>query len=157
VAGSLTTLAWLPQLLKAFRTRSTKDFAWSWFAMFGVGGLLTWLIYGLMAAAPAVIAANAITLLLGPRPRRPEGEPLAAVALRRDIRTRACYRDHVCDVDLGAARGRRAAPGLAGGSGGRRRVIPGDFDHGDDRGLRVSGTVPVADAGAAISLVITRR
>jgi MtN3 and saliva related transmembrane protein len=63
VAGSLTTLAWLPQVLKAFRTRSTKDFAWSWFAMFGVG-VLTWLIYGLMAAAPAVIAANAITLLL---------------------------------------------------------------------------------------------
>jgi len=63
VAGSLTTLAWLPQVFRAFRTRSTKDFAWEWFAMFGtgVGG---WLIYGFLAAAPAVIAANALTLLL---------------------------------------------------------------------------------------------
>lgn len=63
VAGSLTTLAWLPQVLKAFRTHSTKDFAWVWFAMFGTG-VGAWLIYGFMAGAPAVIAANAITLLL---------------------------------------------------------------------------------------------
>jgi MtN3 and saliva related transmembrane protein len=63
VAGSLTTLAWLPQVLKAFRTRSTKDFAWEWFAMFGTG-VGAWLIYGFLAAAPAVIAANALTLLL---------------------------------------------------------------------------------------------
>jgi MtN3 and saliva related transmembrane protein len=63
VAGSLTTFAWLPQVVRAFRTRSTKDFAWSWFAMFGIG-VTVWLVYGLMAAAPAVIAANAITLLL---------------------------------------------------------------------------------------------
>ena len=63
VAGGLTTLAWLPQVIKAFRTRSTKDFAWEWFAMFGTG-VGAWLIYGFLAAAPAVIAANALTLLL---------------------------------------------------------------------------------------------
>jgi len=44
-AGALTTLSWLPQVLRAFRTRSTKDFAWSWFAMFGTG-VTTWLVYG---------------------------------------------------------------------------------------------------------------
>lgn len=63
VAGALTTLAWLPQVIKAFRTRSTKDFAWEWFAMFGTG-VGAWLIYGFLAAAPAVIAANALTLLM---------------------------------------------------------------------------------------------
>jgi MtN3 and saliva related transmembrane protein len=63
VAGTLTTLAWLPQVLRAFRTHSTKDFAWVWFAMFGTG-VGAWLIYGLLAAAPAVIVANALTLLL---------------------------------------------------------------------------------------------
>lgn len=63
LAGSLTTLAWLPQVLKAFHTRSTKDFAWSWFALFG-SGVGIWLVYGFLAAAPAVIAANALTLLL---------------------------------------------------------------------------------------------
>lgn len=63
VAGTLTTLSWLPQVFRAFRTRSTKDFAWSWFAMFGTG-VGIWLIYGFCAAAPAVIAANALTLAL---------------------------------------------------------------------------------------------
>ena len=63
LAGALTTFSWLPQVFRAFRTRSTEDFAWTWFAMFGagVGG---WLIYGLIAAAPAVIATNALTLAL---------------------------------------------------------------------------------------------
>lgn len=63
VAGTLTTLSWLPQVLRAFRTRSTKDFAWVWFVMFGTG-VGVWLIYGLIAAAPAVVATNALTLLL---------------------------------------------------------------------------------------------
>lgn len=62
-AGALTTLSWLPQVLRAFRTGSTKDFAWSWFAMFGTG-VTTWLVYGIIAAAPAVITANALTLVL---------------------------------------------------------------------------------------------
>lgn len=63
VAGTLTTLSWLPQVLRAFRTHSTKDFAWIWFGMFGTG-VGAWLIYGFISAAPAVIAANALTLLL---------------------------------------------------------------------------------------------
>jgi MtN3 and saliva related transmembrane protein len=62
-AGTLTTGAWLPQVLRAFRTRSTKDFAWSWFALFGVG-VGGWLVYGIIAAAPAVITTNAVTLVL---------------------------------------------------------------------------------------------
>ena len=63
VAGALTTLAWLPQVIRAFRTRSTRDFAWSWFAMFGTG-VGVWLVYGILVAAPAVIYTNALTLLL---------------------------------------------------------------------------------------------
>ncbi len=63
VAGTLTTLAWLPQVLRAFRTRSTQDFAWGWFALFGTG-VGVWLVYGFLAGAPAVIAANGLTLLL---------------------------------------------------------------------------------------------
>ncbi len=63
VAGTLTTLSWLPQVLRAFRTHSTKDFAWVWFVMFGTG-VGAWLVYGFALAAPAVIAANALTLLL---------------------------------------------------------------------------------------------
>jgi MtN3 and saliva related transmembrane protein len=63
VAGALTTTSWLPQVFRAFRTRSTKDFAWSWFALFGVG-VGGWLVYGIVAASPSVIATNALTLAL---------------------------------------------------------------------------------------------
>ena len=63
LAGTLTTAAWLPQVVRAFRTKSTRDFSWSWFAMFGTG-VAIWLIYGLAAAAPAVIVTNALTFLL---------------------------------------------------------------------------------------------
>lgn len=63
LAGTLTTAAWLPQVMRAFRTKSTRDFSWSWFAMFGTG-VAIWLIYGLAASAPAVIVTNALTFLL---------------------------------------------------------------------------------------------
>jgi MtN3 and saliva related transmembrane protein len=63
LAGTLTTAAWLPQVVRAFRTKSTRDFSWSWFAMFGTG-VAIWLIYGLAASAPAVIVTNALTFLL---------------------------------------------------------------------------------------------
>lgn len=63
IAGALTTLSWLPQVVRAFRTRSTKDFSWGWFAMFGTG-VAIWLVYGMIGDAPAVIAANALTFLL---------------------------------------------------------------------------------------------
>lgn len=63
LAGSLTTAAWLPQVARAFRTRSTRDFSWSWFAMFG-SGVAIWLVYGFAVGAPAVILTNALTFLL---------------------------------------------------------------------------------------------
>ena len=62
-AGALTTFSWLPQVFRAFRTRSTEDFAWSWFAMFGAG-VGIWVVYGLIASSPAVVATNSVTLAL---------------------------------------------------------------------------------------------
>ena len=63
LAGSMTTAAWLPQVAKAFRTKSTRDFSWTWFALFGFGVAL-WLVYGLAVGAIAVILPNALTFLL---------------------------------------------------------------------------------------------
>jgi MtN3 and saliva related transmembrane protein len=62
VAGTLTTLSFLPQLLKAWKSRSTHDISIGMFSMLAVGVLL-WLIYGLVTADIPVIAANAITLV----------------------------------------------------------------------------------------------
>jgi MtN3 and saliva related transmembrane protein len=62
-AGTLTTLAFVPQLYRIVKTRSAHDISWLMFGMFSVGiGL--WLWYGLRAGALPLIVANVITLTL---------------------------------------------------------------------------------------------
>ncbi|MBB3066611.1 SemiSWEET transporter [Limibacillus halophilus] len=63
LAGSCTTLAFLPQAVKAWRSRSTRDLSLSMFLIF-VTGVLLWLTYGLMIGDLPIILANSMTLLL---------------------------------------------------------------------------------------------
>lgn len=62
-AGTLTTLAFLPQVIKTWRTRSTRDISLGMFAAFCLGVTL-WLVYGLLLMAWPLILANAVTLVL---------------------------------------------------------------------------------------------
>jgi MtN3 and saliva related transmembrane protein len=62
-AGLCTTLAYIPQVLKAWRTRSTGDVSLGMF-LFMVVGMTCWLVYGLMIGDAPLILANAITLAL---------------------------------------------------------------------------------------------
>jgi MtN3 and saliva related transmembrane protein len=62
-AGSLTTIAFLPQVIKTWKTRSAKDLSLGMFSLFCLGVVL-WLVYGLMVKDVPVIAANLLTLLL---------------------------------------------------------------------------------------------
>jgi MtN3 and saliva related transmembrane protein len=62
-AGSLTTISFVPQVLKIWRTKSGRDVSYGMFLLFSLGVLL-WLIYGLALDAMPVIAANAVTLVL---------------------------------------------------------------------------------------------
>lgn len=61
-AGVLTTGAWLPQLLKCWRTRSAADLSWSYLAVLGTGVAL-WAVYGLLSSDLVLILANVITVL----------------------------------------------------------------------------------------------
>jgi MtN3 and saliva related transmembrane protein len=63
MAGTLTTMSWLPQVARAVRTRSTHDLSWGMLALFA-SGVLLWLAYGLAKADPTIIAANGVTALL---------------------------------------------------------------------------------------------
>jgi MtN3 and saliva related transmembrane protein len=58
-----TTAAWLPQVVKTWRTRKADDFSWTYLALFSTGVAL-WLVYGCFRHDAAVIAANAVTLVL---------------------------------------------------------------------------------------------
>lgn len=62
-AAALTTLSFVPQALKAWRTRSTHDVSLVMFAMLTVG-ILLWLIYGLLINDAPLILANLVTGLL---------------------------------------------------------------------------------------------
>jgi MtN3 and saliva related transmembrane protein len=63
VAGTLTTTAFLPQLVKAWNSRSTKDISLPMYIVFCTG-ILLWLIFGIFTGSLPVIAANAATLLI---------------------------------------------------------------------------------------------
>jgi len=63
LAGSLTTAAFLPQVLKTWRSRSAGDISLVMFVLFSLGVLL-WIVYGFRVGALPVIVANTITLLL---------------------------------------------------------------------------------------------
>ena len=62
-AASLTTLAFLPQVIKVWRSRSTKDISLPMLVTF-IAGITLWLIYGLLVNAAPIYIANAITLVL---------------------------------------------------------------------------------------------
>lgn len=63
VAGGLTTAAFLPQVVKTWKSRSAKDLSLGMFSLFCVG-VAMWLIYGFAVNDIPVIAANLLTLLL---------------------------------------------------------------------------------------------
>ncbi len=63
IAGSCTTIAFLPQVIKTWKTRSAKDLSLGMF-LFYCFGVLLWLIYGIFMNDVPVMSANLITLLL---------------------------------------------------------------------------------------------
>lgn len=62
-AGTLTTLAFVPQVAKVYRTRSTRDISLPSFAALVLGTAL-WLFYGILLDEIPLIAANGISLAL---------------------------------------------------------------------------------------------
>lgn len=62
-AGSFTTMSFLPQVIKTWRSRSAKDLSLGMFSLFCVGVVL-WLVYGIMVRDIPVVAANFVTLVL---------------------------------------------------------------------------------------------
>ena len=63
LAGTMTTLAYFPQVVKSWRTRSTSDVSLAMFLIM-VCGTVLWLIYGALIRDIPIICANGATLLL---------------------------------------------------------------------------------------------
>lgn len=63
IAGTLTTVSFIPQVLKIYRRKDAKDLSLATFCIFSCG-VFFWLAYGIMIKEWPVILANSITLVL---------------------------------------------------------------------------------------------
>ena len=62
-AAILTTLAFLPQLIKTFQTKKAEDVSLITLIMF-LTGVLSWIIYGYKISSTPILIANIITFIL---------------------------------------------------------------------------------------------
>ncbi|AVZ31633.1 SemiSWEET transporter [Nodularia spumigena CS-584] len=61
LAATLTTSAFLPQMLKTWQSKSAKDVSYLMLITF-ISGLSLWLIYGIYLKSLPIILANSFTL-----------------------------------------------------------------------------------------------
>jgi MtN3 and saliva related transmembrane protein len=63
VAACCSTAAFVPQVVKTWKTRSTADLSLSMFLMLVIG-IILWLAYGMLLGDLPLIVANGIVLIL---------------------------------------------------------------------------------------------
>ncbi len=61
IAGALTTVAFIPQVMRTWRTRSTEDLSLAMLVVFNVGVAL-WLVYGIALGEAPMMLWNSATL-----------------------------------------------------------------------------------------------
>lgn len=62
-AGTLTTIAFIPQVVKAWRTRSVEDLS-LWMLLAFTTGVALWTLYGVVTHAMPLIVTNGVTFFL---------------------------------------------------------------------------------------------
>ena len=62
IAALFTTVSLLPQLIKIYKTKSTKDISTGMFSLFGAGVLL-WFVYGVFVNDLPIIVANSLAFI----------------------------------------------------------------------------------------------
>jgi MtN3 and saliva related transmembrane protein len=62
IAALFTTVSLLPQLIKVYKTKSTKDISTGMFTLFGAGVLL-WFVYGVFVNDLPIIVANSLAFI----------------------------------------------------------------------------------------------
>lgn len=63
LAGTITSITFLPQVIKVWKSRSAKDLSLVMLLLLSTGVLL-WLVYGLVIADAAIIYTNSMVLLM---------------------------------------------------------------------------------------------
>lgn len=63
IAAVFTTVSFMPQVIKTWRTRKTKDLSLPMYIIVAIGSLL-WFTYGLSKQDTAIVFTNAIVFIL---------------------------------------------------------------------------------------------
>ena len=63
VAAFCTTVAFVPQVVRTWKSRSTEDISLGMFGFYSTG-IFAWLVYGLMIGDIPLIASNGVTFVL---------------------------------------------------------------------------------------------
>ncbi|MAE42931.1 hypothetical protein CMO93_04110 [Candidatus Woesearchaeota archaeon] len=63
VAAVLTTTAFVPQAVKSWKTKHTKDVSLGWISIL-TAGIVLWLVYGILIASFPLIFANLLSFIL---------------------------------------------------------------------------------------------
>lgn len=63
LAGTITVVSFIPQVVLVWRTRRTRDLSFGAFVLLASGAFL-WLIYGVLIGAWPVIVTNGLIVLL---------------------------------------------------------------------------------------------
>ncbi len=63
LAGTLTTVSFVPQVVRSVRTKSTKDISW-YLLIILLAGLVLWDVYGVMINSFPLVLANTISIFV---------------------------------------------------------------------------------------------
>lgn len=63
IAGTLTTVSFIPQVLRAWNLKETRDLSLAMLVLFAAG-IVLWMLYGVWTASLPIIAANIATFCL---------------------------------------------------------------------------------------------
>jgi MtN3 and saliva related transmembrane protein len=63
IPGTLTTASFVPQVIRSWKLKETRDLSLAMLVLFALGVIL-WTVYGMWIGSLPIIAANVVTLCL---------------------------------------------------------------------------------------------
>lgn len=63
IGATLTTIAFVPQVIQIWRSKSARDISLPMYSSFTLG-VVCWLTYGVMISSTLIIVTNIVTLIL---------------------------------------------------------------------------------------------
>lgn len=63
IAGGLVAISLMPQVIKSWKTKSTKDLAISW-TLINLAGQILWIVYGVYLESISLVVMSSVTLIM---------------------------------------------------------------------------------------------